>query len=104
MKMQKAVIFANKCLKDKKYHKTRDHCHYTDKYRGPAHSICNLKYSVTKKNPIVFDNRSKWDYNFIVKALAEELQFSCLGKSTERYITFTVPIEKEVIRIDKNGE
>ena len=27
----------------------RDHCHYTGEYRGPAYSICNLKYSVPKK-------------------------------------------------------
>ena len=31
-------------------------------------------------------------------------QFTCLGKNTEKYITFTVPVEKEVTRIDKNGE
>ena len=57
--MQKAVIFAKKYLKDKKYHKTRDHFHYTQEYRGPAHSISNSKYSVTKKSPIAFDNGSK---------------------------------------------
>ena len=38
----------------KKYRKVRDHCHYTGKYRGAPHSICNLKYSVTKIIPIVF--------------------------------------------------
>ena len=42
-------------LEDKKY-KVRDHCHYTVEYRGAAHSICNLKYSVPKKIPIVFHN------------------------------------------------
>ena len=26
---------------NKKYHKVRDHCHYTEKYRGAAHDICN---------------------------------------------------------------
>ena len=36
--------------------------------------------------------------------LAEEVikQFTCLGENTEKYITFTVPIEKEVRRIEKN--
>ena len=28
---------------NKKYHKVRDHCHYTGKYRVAAHDICNLR-------------------------------------------------------------
>ena len=97
--------FENKYLKDKKYCKVRDHCHYTVEYRGVVHSICNLKYSVPKKFPIVFHNGSNYDYHFIIKELAEfKKQFTCLRENTETYITFTVPIEKEVTRIDKNGE
>ena len=42
--------FESKYLKYKKYRKVSHHCHYTRKYRGVAHSICNLKYSVTKKS------------------------------------------------------
>ena len=33
-----------------------------------------------------------------------EKLFTCLGENTEEYITFTVPIEKEVTRTDRNGE
>ena len=42
----------------------------------------------------------------ITKVLVEEFkkQFTCLGQNNEKYITFTVPIKKEVRRIDKNGE
>ena len=32
------------------------------------------------------------------------LEFTCLGQNTEKYITFTIPIEKEVTIIDKNRE
>ena len=28
---------------NRKYHKVRDHCHYTGKYRGAAHSVSNLR-------------------------------------------------------------
>ena len=31
-------------------------------------------------------------------------QCTCSGENTEKYITFTVPEEKEVTRIDENGE
>ena len=47
-----------------------------------------------------------YDYLCIIKEFAEEFKklFTCLGENTEKYITFTVPIEKEVTRIDKNRE
>ena len=96
----------NKYLKDKKYRKVTDHCHYTVEYKGAAHSVCNLKYSVPKIIPIVFHKESNYDYHFIIKELAKEFkkQFTCFGEYTEKHITFIVPIEKEVTRIKKNGE
>ena len=39
--------------KNKKYHKIKDHCHYTGKYRGAAHEV--------------FHNGSTYDYHFIIK-------------------------------------
>ena len=48
------------------------------------------------KIPTVFDDESNHDYDFIIKKLAGEIkkQFTCFGENTEKYITFTVPIEK----------
>ena len=85
--------------------KVRDQCNYTGEYRGAAHDICNLKYSIPKKLLLAFHNGSNYDDHFIPKELAEEFkkQFTCLGENTEKYTTFTVPIQKEVARIDKNG-
>ena len=41
--------FESKYLKEKKYRKFRDHCHYTAEYRGAGHSIYNLKLVCLKK-------------------------------------------------------
>ena len=78
--------FENKYLKDKKYRKVRDNCHYAGEYKGTAHSIYNLKHRVPKKIPIAFHNGSSYDYHCIIKELAEELkkQFTCLGENTEK--------------------
>ena len=83
--------------KFKLYKKVRDHCHYTGKFRGAAHSICNLNYKVPQEIPVKIHNGSKYDYHFIIRELAEEFkgQFECLGENTEKYITFSVTIKKE---------
>ena len=33
---------------NKKYHKDRDHCHYSGKYTGAAYVICNSRYKTPK--------------------------------------------------------
>ena len=83
---------------DKKHHKVRDHCHYSGKYRGAAHNICNLRYKIPKEVPVVFHNGSTYDYHFIIKELVKEFNgnFECLGENTEKYITFSVPIKKKI--------
>ena len=83
---------------DKKHHKVKDHCHYTGKYRGAAHNICNLRYKIPKEIPMVFHNGSTYDCHFIIKELAKEFDgnVECLGENTEKYITFSVPIRKKV--------
>ena len=81
---------------DKKHNKVKDHCHYTGKYRGAAHSICNLRYRMPKEIPIVFHNGSTYGYHFIIKELLKEIDgnFECLGENTEKYITFLSTIKE----------
>ena len=83
---------------DKKRYKVRDHCHYTGKYRGAAHNICNLRYKIPKEISIAFHNGSTYEYHFIIKELVKKFDgnFECLGENTEKYITFSVPIKKKI--------
>ena len=85
-------------IERKKNYKVKDHCHYTGKYRGAAHNICNLRYKVPTEIPILFHNSSIYDYHFIIKELVKEFEgnFDCLGVNTERYITFSVPLKKKI--------
>ena len=59
--------FKKKLAKYKKHCKVIDHCHYTGKYRGGTHTIFNLRFNVPNEIPIVFYNRSNYDYHFIIK-------------------------------------
>ena len=69
-------------FKKKKYHQFRDHCHYSEEYRGVAHNICDLKYNEPKEIPIIFHNGSNYDYHIIMKELVEESD----GGNTKKHI------------------
>ena len=81
----------------KKRKKVKDRCHYTGKFRGVVHNICDLRYKTPTIIPAVFHNGSTYEYNFIINQLAIEFdgQLECLGENREKYITFSIPIEKK---------
>ena len=98
MKSKKYATYAKKSfVMIKTTKKVRYHCHCTGKFRGAAHSECNLRYKVPKEIPVVCHNGSTFDYHFIIKQLAEEFEgeFDYLGENAEKYITFSVPLKKE---------
>ena len=76
----------------------RVHCCYTAKYRGVAHSVCNLKNSIPKEYPAVFHNEWNSYCCFIIEELAKEFEgeFNCLGENTKKHKIFLVPRTKEV--------
>ena len=69
--------------------KVRDHCHFTGKYRGVAHSECNLRYKVSKVIPVVFHNGSTYDNQFVIRQLIKDFKgyFGCISENTENYIS-----------------
>ena len=50
---------------DKLGPKVRDHDHWSSKYRGAAHSICNLNYRGSEKIPIIFHNGKRYFYFYL---------------------------------------
>ena len=84
--------------------RVRDHCHYTGLYRGPAHSLRNLRYKIPSYIPVVFHNLSGYDTHLFIRKLgAHASDMEVIAKNEEDYISFSikVPVEKY---IDKNGE
>ena len=91
----------------KNYKKLRDHCHYTGKYRGAAHSLSNLRYQEQRDIPVILRNGSEYDFHLIeisnffhlIKDLAKEFRSDiyCLGGNSEKYISFSVKIDDKKI-------
>ena len=57
------------------------------------------------KIPVLFHNSSNYDCHFIMKGLANKFEgkFECPGENMEKYKTFSVAIEKKVIKADKDS-
>ena len=57
-----------------------------------------MRYKILKEIPVVFHNGSIYDYDFIIKELVKEFDsnFECLCENTEKYITFSVLLKKNI--------
>ena len=81
------------------YQKVRYHCHYTGKFRGAAHSICNLRYKVPQEIPVKIHNGSIYDYHLIIRELAESLKvdLSAYEKILKNLSPFQYQLKKMMI-------
>ena len=102
-KQEVCYIYKKEFCGDKNKKKVRDHCHYTGKFRGAAHSVCNLRYKVPKEISIIFHNGSTYDYHFVIKKLAKEfeVEFECLGKIQKNVLFFQYRLKKKMIMVKK---
>ena len=75
-------------------YKVRDHDHITGKYRGAAHSNCNLKLRINPKEiniPVVFHNLRGYDSHLIMQHIGEmEQEITCIPNNLEKYISFSL--------------
>ena len=84
--------------------KVKDHCHYTGHYRGPAHSLCNLRYKIPSYIPVVFHNLSGYNAHLFIRELgAQTSEMGVMAKNKEDYISFSIKVPVDSY-IDKNGE
>ena len=73
-------------------------------YRGPAHSLCNLRYKIPSYIPVVFHNLSGYDAHlFIRESGAHTSDMEVILKNKEDYISFSIKVPVDSY-IDKNGE
>jgi hypothetical protein len=94
--------------------RVRDHCHITGKYRGAAHSACNLQlriYAHKTKVPVVFHNLRGYDGHLLMQAIGKvdtkrpawkkdktgnwvqtekTDAINCIPNNMEKYMTFGV--------------
>ena len=88
--------------KDKSHQKVRDHCHFTSKYRGAAHSIFKLRFNMPNDIPVVFHKGTNYNYHFIMRE-SSKVNLIILEKIQEstKLVNRKVPIEKYIKRLIK---
>ena len=85
-------------IKDRK---VRDHSHYTGKYRGAAHSNCNLQYKIPSYIPVIFHNLSGYDALLFIRELSKHTDsMGVITKNKEDCMSFSIKV-KVGTRIDK---
>ena len=84
--------------------RVRDHCHYTGRYRGAAHNLCNLKYSKPNNISVFFHNLTGYDSHLFIKKLNTTMgNIDCIPNNEENYISFSKTIKTGEYK-NKKGE
>ncbi|KAF0719864.1 DNA pol B 2 domain-containing protein, partial [Aphis craccivora] len=102
IKKYRDLIIKERKNKNINMRKVCDHDHLAGKYRGVAHSICNLTYKNPNFIPIVFHNLSGYDAHLFIKEFAnDDNDIKLIPNNEEKYISFSKIIK--CIEIDEKG-
>ena len=76
-------------------YKVKDHCHICGKFRGAAHSKCNIGFRLRRDIPIFFHNLRRYDSHLIMQEIATicheyDLDIDCIPKGVDDYLCFSV--------------
>ena len=78
------------CNKEYK-NEVRDHCHVTGKYRGSAHTDCNLSYRLTNKIYAIFYNLRGYDSPLIMQEIGKfNRDINVIPNNMEKYMAFMI--------------
>ena len=97
-KIIEITTFADFVKRNIECDKVRDHCHLTGKYRGPAHSKCNINVTQDKSNftPFIFHNFSNYDCHMFFKKLVnkknDKVIFDIIPETNEEYIMIVLDL------------
>ena len=67
----------------------RDHCHFSGKFRGAGHGVCNINAPKQSKIYIYMHNGSNYDNHFVISALSANKKtknIEIIGNTKEKYV------------------
>ncbi|GFT43648.1 uncharacterized protein NPIL_360211 [Nephila pilipes] len=72
--------------------RVRDHDHLTGAYRGAAHNICNINYTLAKHIPVIIHNLRGYDSHLIMQSVGKikNKNITCIPSNSEKYISFSI--------------
>ena len=91
----KKINICRFCEKEIISDKVRDHCHLTGKFRGPAHSKCNINVTQDQSNFIlfIFHNFFNYDCHMFFKKFVDkkndQVKIDIIPKTNEEHISVT---------------
>ena len=79
------------CKQELNMDKVRDHCHIAGRFRGAAHSKCNINLRIPRKLPIIFHNLQGYDGHLIFKELNNfNIDIDVISKGIDKYMSIIV--------------